>query len=145
MCILLFIWLHQVLVAACEIFSLWHANSSVVACRVWFSDYGSNPCPLHWEYGVLASGPLSMFPYTAFQCCVICWTILLHYLFIKWIQSIKENWTQLSSWILIISPCFHQSTTFWIKQIIILCSRRLSRILGNEHINCSFLSRYNFP
>ena len=38
----LFIWLHQVLVAVCGIL---------------FSDQGLNLCPLHWEYGVLATGP----------------------------------------------------------------------------------------
>ena len=29
----------------------------VVACEIWFPDQGSNPGPLHWERGVLATGP----------------------------------------------------------------------------------------
>ena len=38
----LFIWLHQVLVAA---------------YGIWFPDQGLNLGPLHWEPGVLATGP----------------------------------------------------------------------------------------
>ena len=30
----------------------------VVACGILFPDKGLNPCPLHWEHGVLATGPL---------------------------------------------------------------------------------------
>ena len=44
--------------------SLWHAGSLVVACKyltaacgIQFSKQGSNSGPLHWEYGVLATGP----------------------------------------------------------------------------------------
>ena len=38
----LFLWLSQVLVAA---------------CGIQFPDQGLNPSPLHWELGVLATGP----------------------------------------------------------------------------------------
>ena len=44
--------------------SLRHEGSSVVACKllvvacgIQFPDQGSNPGPLHWERGVLATGP----------------------------------------------------------------------------------------
>ena len=37
------------LVAACELLA--------VACGIWFLDQGSNPGLLHWELGVLATGP----------------------------------------------------------------------------------------
>ena len=47
--IYLFIWLHWVLVVACKIL--------VVACGTWFPDQGSNPRPLHWERGILATRP----------------------------------------------------------------------------------------
>ena len=40
--IYLFIWLHGVL---------------VVACGIWLPDQESNPGLLHWEFGVLATGP----------------------------------------------------------------------------------------
>ena len=40
--LLLFMWLQQILVAA---------------CGIQFPDQGSNPDPLHWEQGVLATGP----------------------------------------------------------------------------------------
>ena len=60
----LFIWLHWVLVVAHGIFScgmqdllLWHVESLVVACGIQFPDKGSNPGPLNWECGVLATGP----------------------------------------------------------------------------------------
>ena len=42
----LFIWLCQVLVAA---------------CRIWFSDQRANPSPLHWEPRVLAAEPPGKF------------------------------------------------------------------------------------
>ena len=42
----LFIWLYWVLVVACEIL---------------FPDQGLNPGPLHWEFGVLITGPLGKF------------------------------------------------------------------------------------
>ena len=29
----------------------------LAACGIWFPDQGSNPGPLHWEHGVLATGP----------------------------------------------------------------------------------------
>ena len=62
--IYLFIWLHWVLVVVRGIFvaahegsSLRHAGSLVAACGIWFPDQGSNLGPLHWERGVLATGP----------------------------------------------------------------------------------------
>ena len=45
----LFIWLHQVLVAACKLL--------VVVCGIQFLDKGSNPGPLPWELRVSATGP----------------------------------------------------------------------------------------
>ena len=38
---------------------LWHTGSSILvaACGVSFPDQESNPGPLHWERGVLATGP----------------------------------------------------------------------------------------
>ena len=45
----LFIWLCWVLVAACGLLA--------VACEIQFPDQGQNPCVLHWEHGVLATGP----------------------------------------------------------------------------------------
>ena len=44
-------WLHRVL---------------AVACGIQFSDQGSNLGPLHWECGVLATGPRGKSPYTIF-------------------------------------------------------------------------------
>ena len=38
-------------------FYLQHVGSSAVAHKIQFSDQGSNPCPLHWKCGVLATGP----------------------------------------------------------------------------------------
>ena len=35
---------------------LQHMELLVAACGIWFPDQGSNPGPLHWEHGVLASG-----------------------------------------------------------------------------------------
>ena len=46
----LFIWLHQVLVVSCGIFAVARAGSSSL-------NQGSNPGPLRWECGVLATGP----------------------------------------------------------------------------------------
>ena len=48
---LYFTWLRWVLVVACRLL--------VVACGV--SDQGSHPGPLHWEHGVLATGPPGKF------------------------------------------------------------------------------------
>ena len=36
---------------------LQHAGSSVAACGIMFPDQGSNPAPLNWERGVLATAP----------------------------------------------------------------------------------------
>ena len=40
---------------------MWHVGSLidllVAACRIQFPDRGLNPEPLHWELGVLATGP----------------------------------------------------------------------------------------
>ena len=57
--LLLFIWLHRILVAARRIFSLhWqHVGSLVAACRIQFLDQGLKPVPLHWELRVLATAP----------------------------------------------------------------------------------------
>ena len=44
----LFIWLHLVL---CRIFDLCAAHV------IQFPDQGSNPGPLHWKQGALATGP----------------------------------------------------------------------------------------
>ena len=49
---LIFIWLHWVLVVACRIFDL---------CCV-LQEQGSNPGPLYWDCGVLATGPPSKSP-----------------------------------------------------------------------------------
>ena len=38
-------------------YQLQHAGSLVVTCGISFPDQGSNPGPLHWEHGVLDSGP----------------------------------------------------------------------------------------
>ena len=57
--IYLFIWLHQVLIAACGIFSL-HCSIQdflVAACGIQFPDQGLNRGPLHYECRVLAAGP----------------------------------------------------------------------------------------
>ena len=35
----------------------WLCQVLVAARRIWFPDQGSNPGPLHWEHGVLATGP----------------------------------------------------------------------------------------
>ena len=64
--LVLFIWPHQVLVVAQGIFDLscGMQDLSVAACKllvtadgVQFPDQGSNPGLLHWERGVLATGP----------------------------------------------------------------------------------------
>ena len=66
--IFLFIWLIRVLVAACGILNV---RCIIVACKhlvisyelliasfgIQFPDLGSNLGPLHWEPGVLATGP----------------------------------------------------------------------------------------
>ena len=41
--------MQALLVAACELL--------VAACRIYFPDQGSNPGRVHWEHGVLATGP----------------------------------------------------------------------------------------
>ena len=50
----LFIWLHQVLVAACRIFPLQHVNS-VLVCAIEFPDQRLNSGPQPWECRVLAT------------------------------------------------------------------------------------------
>ena len=37
--------------------SLPHAGSLVAACEIYFPEQGSNPGLLHWEPGVLTTGP----------------------------------------------------------------------------------------
>ena len=56
---ILFIWLHWVLVSACEIFLslLQNMESLVAAHGIQFPDQGLSPGPLHWECRVLATGP----------------------------------------------------------------------------------------
>ena len=51
------IWLCRVLIVACRIFLVVGCDLLVAACGTWFPDQGSNPGPLHWECGVLATGP----------------------------------------------------------------------------------------
>ena len=60
----LLIWLHQVLVAACRVFSWSMWDLLVVKCGhlvaargIQFPIQGSNPGTLHWEDGVSATGP----------------------------------------------------------------------------------------
>ena len=52
----IFIWLLRVLAAACEIFIV---ACGIFSCSTWglAPDQGSNPGPLHWERGVLTTGP----------------------------------------------------------------------------------------
>ena len=50
----LFIWWHQVLVAAGETFA---CSMQTLQQKIQFPDQGSNLVPLHWQHGVLASGP----------------------------------------------------------------------------------------
>ena len=49
------------LVVVCELL--------VVACGTWFPDQGSNPGPLHWECGVLATGPSGKSLHSGFHHC----------------------------------------------------------------------------
>ena len=49
-----FVVICGIFVAMCWIFSCGHVGS-------WFSDLGSNPGPLHWECGVLATGSVYIF------------------------------------------------------------------------------------
>ena len=56
-----YIWLLQVLLAAHGIFS---CKLLVAACGIWFSDQGSNLVPLHWECGLLATGPPGKSPHS---------------------------------------------------------------------------------
>ena len=52
----LFIWLHWVLFVVCGIFS---GSMQTLSCGMWdpLPYQGSNPCPLHWECRLLATGP----------------------------------------------------------------------------------------
>ena len=56
----LFVWLHQALVAAWGTFDLRCSmqDLSVVTFRLYFPAQRLNPGSLHWEHGVLATGPL---------------------------------------------------------------------------------------
>ena len=47
------LWLYQVLVVACGIFS---CNIQTLSCSM-FPNQGLNPGPLHWEHRVFATGP----------------------------------------------------------------------------------------
>ena len=62
----LFIWLRWVL--------LQHVNSLVVACRIYFSDQGWNPGPLHSKSRVLATGTPEESPCTFYHF----WNYLVH-------------------------------------------------------------------
>ena len=55
---ILFIWLGQVLVEGREVFDLYYSVWTL-SCGMWdlIDNQGSNPGPLHWELGVLATGP----------------------------------------------------------------------------------------
>ena len=55
----LFIWLHQVLVVACRIFSysMGFFFFSVVSRGIQFPDQGSNPGPLHCKHEASTAGP----------------------------------------------------------------------------------------
>ena len=55
---ILFIWLDQVLVEGREVFDLYYSMWTL-SCGMWdlIDNQGSNPGPLHWELGVLATGP----------------------------------------------------------------------------------------
>ena len=52
-----FIWLLRFLVVGCGISSLWHIGSLVAARGIQVPEQGSNPGPMHWKCGVLATGP----------------------------------------------------------------------------------------
>ena len=58
--------------------SLWHVGSLAVACEllvatcgIQFPDQGSNPGPLHWECGVLATGSPGKFLSASFMACTV--------------------------------------------------------------------------
>ena len=84
--IYLFIWLHQVLLVACRIFSCGMRDLFLVvacellvaACRIQFPDQGWNPGPLHWKRRVLTTGPWGKSLLPPFQtlglvdCFIIC-------------------------------------------------------------------------
>ena len=55
-------WLPWVLVAARGIFVVVR-RQLVAECRIQFPDQGSNPGPLHWEHGVLTTGPPGKAPF----------------------------------------------------------------------------------
>ena len=68
--IYLFIWLcwalvaaHGIFIAACGIFLV--ATRGIFGCGMWdlAPDQGSNPDPLHWEHGALATGPPGKSPF----------------------------------------------------------------------------------
>ena len=66
-------------VVACEIFSLWHAESFVAAlkplryvvgvCGIQFPSQGWNLGPLHRELGLLATAPIGKSPGSLSNCC----------------------------------------------------------------------------
>ena len=64
-----FIWVRWVLVVAHRIFLVVVCELLVVACGTWFPDQGSNPGPLHWECGVLATGPSGRSLHSGFHHC----------------------------------------------------------------------------
>ena len=56
---LFFIWLCSVLVAAHGLFDLCHSMWDLLSCGMWdvFPEQGLNLGHLHWDHGVLATGP----------------------------------------------------------------------------------------
>ena len=52
----LFVWLHQVLVAACWDLLVVTHELLAMACGIYFPHQGLNLSPMHWEHVVLATG-----------------------------------------------------------------------------------------
>ena len=67
---LIFIWLHQVLVAACWIFNLCFGGMETLSCGRWdlVPWPGLKLGPLHWEFAILAMGPPWKAPAFSFKC-----------------------------------------------------------------------------
>ena len=65
----LIMWLCWVLVAACRTLQLQHVNSQLLHAGSQFSYQGLNPCSLHWECRVLATGPTGKSPCVDFGAC----------------------------------------------------------------------------
>ena len=68
-------WLLQILVATHKIFCL-HWGMQIFSCSMWdlLPDHGSNPGPLHWEPGFLATGVSpSLLDFRRLLPSVLCW------------------------------------------------------------------------